>query len=68
MSKFDGIIADWLDISLDATETEYHNDFEPFSVYKEKVISKGIRAFNDYTNCIQHGYELIIRTLENDFK
>lgn len=68
MSKLDGIISEWMDTSLDACEMEYHNDFEPFSAYKEKVKVKGIRAFNDYLNSIHHGYELIIQRLESEFK
>lgn len=66
MSSFEGILGEWMDVSLEATELEYHNKLEPFSVYKERVKMKGIRAFNDYLNCIQHGYEIIINKLEAD--
>lgn len=68
MSKFDGIISEWIDSSLDVTKSAYHNELEPFSSYKERVKLKGIRAFNDYLNCIHHGYELILQRLEAEFK
>lgn len=68
MSKMDEIVVEWLDIAVDSTKDAYHSNVEPFEVYKERVKLKGLRAFNDYLNSIEHGYELIIQRLESELK
>ncbi len=68
MIKFDEIVGEWLDVSLDAAEAEHQSDVEPFKAFKERAKAKGIRAFNDYLNSIEHGYELIIQRIESAMK
>jgi len=68
MSRFDSIVMEWLDVSVEATKGDYSSQLEPFETYKEKVKLKGLRAFNDYLNSIEHGYQVIIDKLEEEFK
>lgn len=68
MSQFDSIVLEWLDISTEASKSDYQSKLEPFDAYKEKVKAKGLRAFNDYLNSIEHGYQVILDHIEAELK
>ncbi len=67
-SKMEGFFAEWLDIMLDTTKTEYHNDLEPFNVYKERMKAQGVKVFNDFVNSIQRGYDVILDQIKAEEK
>jgi len=53
---------------LDTTKSEYHNDLEPFNVYKERMKAQGVKVFNEYVGSIQNGYDLILNQIKIDEK
>lgn len=67
-SKMDAFFSEWLDIMLDVSKVDYHNDLEPFNVYKERMKAQGVKVFQDYTNSIQHGYNIILEQIKSDEK
>lgn len=67
-SKMDSYFAEWLDIMLDTTKSEYRSDLEPFEVYKERMKSQGVQVFKDYVKSIEHGYQVIIDDIKAEKK
>lgn len=67
-SKMDSYVSEWLDIMLDATKSEYRSDLEPFEVYKERMKTQGVKAFDDYVKSIEHGYKVILDNIKSEEK
>jgi|NOAtaT_5_FD_contig_31_2155163_length_1023_multi_5_in_0_out_0_2 hypothetical protein len=67
-TKAETFFSEWLDIMLDTTKSEYHNDLEPFNVYKERMKAQGVKVFNEYVGSIQNGYDLILNQIKIDEK
>ena len=66
-TKFDTLLDDMFDTSLDKTKSEYHSDIETFDTYKTRKKEEYKHEFNDFVDSLVHGYEVIINKLENRF-
>lgn len=68
MSDLDTIFGEMMDVIIDQDKENYHNDLEPFEVYKERTKVKGVKVFNDYINSVQHGYDVILQKIKTETK
>lgn len=68
MQKIKELRSDLLKIVLEAKRPEYKSQLEPYEVYANRLKEQCILAHDEYIKCLQHGYEVIIETIENEIK
>lgn len=68
MSETQKILENIIDKAIDTTKESYQNPLVSYENYKKGLKEQAIEAINEYSEHIQHGYEVILERLRTQNK